>query len=113
MADIPVLFSRWEAFTGWVLNHTQKFPRRTRHTLANRIDNLLLDVYEALVEARYSRQRLPILKQINLELEKLRLFLRLAHTQRFLAHQSFAYACNELEEIGRMVGGWIKQQEPL
>ena len=34
------------------------------------------------VEARYQRDREPTLRRINLDIEKLRLFLRLSHEQR-------------------------------
>lgn len=112
-SEIPVLFVHWEAFVGWLLDHTEKFPRRLRFTLTNRIDNLTLDIFEAIVEARYSRQRIPILERINLALEKLRLLLRLARDRQVLPRRSFEHACKEIEVAGRMVGGWLRQQRKL
>jgi len=106
--DAPVVFARWEALTGWLLGRTAKFPRRVRFTLSNRIDNLALDIFEALVEARYTRRRAPILRRINLDLEKLRLLLRLARDQQHLDYGAFARACEEIDAVGRMVGGWRK-----
>lgn len=110
MSETAVLFTEWESFTRWILGHTEKFPRRVRLTLANRIDGLALDVFERLVEARYTRARLPALRSANLGIEKLRLFLRLAHDERMLDTRSFGYACEQLDRLGRMIGGWIRQQ---
>lgn len=110
MSEIAVLFGDWERFTGWLLEHTEKFPRRARFTLAQRIDALALAVFEGLIEARYTRDRLPLLKRINLDLEKLRLFLRLAHDQRMLDPRAFTYACEQLNAVGRQVGGWQRYQ---
>ena len=110
--DVPVVFARWEALVGWLLGRTAKFPRRVRFTLSNRIDDLALDVFERLIEARYTRARAPILRRVNLDLEKLRLLLRLARDQQHLDRRAFARAVEEIDEVGRMVGGWIRQQAP-
>ena len=108
--DLPV-FVRWTAFVGWLLPTTAKFPKRVRFTFSTRIDNLALDVVEELVEARYSRQKRQILQRINLKLERLRVLLRLTHEQQVLPHGSYAFAMRSLDEVGRMIGGWSKQQE--
>lgn len=108
--DPPAVFAAWEQFIGWLLNRTEKFPKRAAFTFRTRIDNLALDVYERLVEARYQRERSPLLARINLDLEKLRLLLRLAHDQRMLDPRAFSRACAELDTVGRMVGGWQRTQ---
>lgn len=109
--DPPVVYTRFESFLGWLLQRTEKFPRRAAHTLRQRIDTLALDVFERLIEARYTRDRAPILCQINLDLEKLRLLLRLAHEQAVLDPRAFRHACTELWDVGRMVGGWQRSVE--
>lgn len=109
--EVPALFAHWEQFVGWLLDRTAKFPKNLRHTLTGRIDNLALDVFERLVEARYTRARLPLLARVNLDLEKLRLLLRLAHDRRVLDTHAFEHAMVAIESAGRQVGGWSKQQE--
>ncbi|MBM4394961.1 MAG: four helix bundle protein, partial [Deltaproteobacteria bacterium] len=56
-ADEVPLFALWETVLHDLLARTAKFPKRVRFTLATRLDNLALDVFERLVEARYSRDR--------------------------------------------------------
>ncbi|MFT5685955.1 MAG: hypothetical protein ACI8RZ_006910 [Myxococcota bacterium] len=112
-AEIPVIFGKWEVLVGWLLGRTAKFPRRVRFSLAQRIDVLALSVFEGLIEARYTRERATILRQVNLDLEKLRLLLRLSHTQAFLDHRAFAHAIEGIDEVGRMVGGWLRTTEPV
>lgn len=108
--DPPAVFAAWEQFVGWLLERTEKFPKRVAFTFRTRIDNLALDVYERLIEARYQRERGTLLTRINLDLEKLRLLLRLAHEQRVLDPRAFSRACGELDTVGRMVGGWQRAQ---
>jgi hypothetical protein len=106
----PAVFIQWERFLGWLLPRTEKLPKRVAFTFRTRIDNLALDVFELLVEARYERERTPMLRRINLDLEKLRLLLRLVHDQHMLDGKAFAHACGELDATGRMIGGWLRQQ---
>lgn len=108
MSSVPEVFTHWEAFTAWLLDRTEKFPKRLRFTLTNRLDNLTLDVFEALIEARYTRDRARILEDLNLKLETLRLLLRIAKDRRVLDVNSFEHACRTIDTAGRMVGGWLK-----
>jgi hypothetical protein len=56
----------------------EKFPRGQRLLLGYRIQTTVLEVTEGIVEATYSAQSGPILRQVNLALEKLRSLFRLA-----------------------------------
>ena len=110
-ADELPIFTRWMQFLEWLLPTTEKFPKRVRFTFADRINNMALDIVEDLVEARYSRDKQHLLKRINLRLEKLRILLRLCHQLQYLPHQGYEHAMRALNEVGRMLGGWLKQQE--
>ena len=49
----------------------EKFPRTQKFLLGDRIQATALDVLEGLVEATYTRNRAPVLRAVNLKLEKL------------------------------------------
>lgn len=110
-SDVPIIFVKWMEFLTWLLPVTEKFPKRIRFTLANRIENLALDMVEDLVEARYTHKKHAILRRANLRLEKLRVLLRISKEQQHLSYKSYEHAIREMNEVGRMLGGWIKQQE--
>jgi hypothetical protein len=107
----PVILTRWLAFLEWLLPATEKFPKRVRFTFADRINNLALDIAEDLIEARYSRDKPAILRGANLRLEKLRILLRLSHRLHYLPHQGYEHASRSINEVGRMLGGWIKERQ--
>jgi hypothetical protein len=46
-----------------------------------------------------------------LRLEKLRVLLRISCEQHYLSHTAYEHAIRSVNEVGRMLGGWIKQQE--
>lgn len=107
--DLPI-FAKWMEFLDWLLAATDKFPVKARFSFCQRIEGIALDVVEDLVEARYSPDKRAMLRRANLRLEKLRVLLRLSHRRRYLSHDAFAHATKAVNETGRMLGGWMKQQ---
>ena len=60
----------------WLMGRVEKFPRSQKFTLGDRIVNISLDILDTLVEATYTRKRLPLLHKANVQLEKLRYLIR-------------------------------------
>jgi len=92
----------------WSCHHTSRFPRTHRFVLGERIERNLYDLLETLIQARYTRQRHPLLEQANRTLEILRFQMRLAKDLQCLRVNSYAFASKAVDEIGRLVGGWLK-----
>jgi len=92
----------------WSCHHTSRFPRNHRFVLGERIERTLYDLLETLIRARYTRQRQPLLEQANLILEILRFQMRLAKDLQCLKVDSYGFAGKSIDEIGRLVGGWMK-----
>src|SRR5215831_7567869 len=95
-------------FILWSCHHTGKFPRNHRFVLGERIERNLYDLLELLIRAKYSRQRQPLLEQANLVLEILRFQMRLAKDLQCLKVESYGFASRAIDEIGKLVGGWLK-----
>ncbi len=109
-ATLPII-QHWERTIHDILARTEKFPKRVRFTFSTRIDNLALDVYERLVEARYSKDKGEPLRRANLDLEKLRLLTRICHEERFLDERGYENVARNIDEAGRMLGGWMKERK--
>ena len=104
------MFIKWLEFMSWLILTVDKFPKKTKFTLADRMLNLGLDNVELLVVARYTKNKFGPLREINLNIEKLRLLMRISFEQKFLSHEGYKQSTYHLNDAGRMVGGWIKQQ---
>ena len=96
----------------WSCNHTSQFPRQHRFVLGERIERNLYDLLETLLRAKYTRLRQPLLEQANMILEVLRFQIRLARDLQCLRANSYEFASKALLEIGREVGGWMRQGQP-
>ncbi len=111
-----LVLARWEEFTGWLLQHTARWPRSARFTLCQRVQNHALDVTEMLVVARYEpRERAKLLPRVNLLLERMRFLFRLAVASRVMPGRGFETAMRRVDEAGRMLHGWretLRNREP-
>jgi len=97
-------------FLLWLIPAVEKFPRSQKFLLGDRMQTLALDVQESLIEATYSKSPTPHLLACNLRLEKLRFLFRLAMDLRYLDLARYEFAAKAIDEIGRLVGGWLKAQ---
>lgn len=106
--DYP-LFVKWYKTVDWILDAGEKFPKSVRFSLTGRLYGMALDVLEGVVEAIYTKERAYILKKVNVYIEKLRVLFRLSFDRRYISERQYRYIAGELDESGRMAGGWIKQ----
>ncbi len=109
MAQKENLLTRLEDFMVWFLPHLEQFPRNYKFLLGDRTVKIMLDIYEALIDAYYSKDKSAKLQRANLELEKLRRVLAVCTRMKFLSAKQLAHTSNRLYEIGIDLGGWIKQ----
>ena len=108
--ELPI-FIKWLDFVKWLLVATNNFPKKTRFTLADRQISIALQIVEDLVEARYSRNKSSILRRVNMNLEKLRVLIRICFETRVLPRKGYEQASYSINEVGKMLGGWMKQQD--
>jgi len=96
-------------FTRWYMALTLRFPKGHRVTLGDRIDGHLLDMIETAALARYARNKRPLLHKLNGQVEVLRHLTRVAVGLNLMSAKQYEFAARCTEEIGRQVGGWLKQ----
>lgn len=73
-----------------------------------------MDLLEILILTFYSAKdkKTARLAQANIQLEKIRYFTRLAFEIGCLSSGKYKELSEQNQELGRMVGGWIKSLHP-
>ena len=103
------LFTRTSDFLIWLLNHTGKFPKSERFRMAKRLEDSAFRFYELLIEAtRSTRRKRSLLIEADIELEKLRLYIRMSQACKLTSQAQYHYAAGVLVEMGKLLGGWLK-----
>jgi hypothetical protein len=96
-------------FCKWLLNHTNKFPKSYRFSVAVRLENAILDFIEFITIANMRKDKTPMLKRADEALSRLRLLLRLSYDMQFINLKSYEFGSQNLTELGKMLGGWLKK----
>jgi len=109
---LPIIQKTYD-FIIWLIPKISRFPRSHKFLLGDRIQNGLLDFLGLLVEAEFSSRKLSQLRKANVEFERVRLLLRMSNDLHLLGEDGYRFTSAQVVEIGRMLGGWIKQQESL
>lgn len=107
MTESPI-FSKTFDLLVWLTPVLTKFPKDQRFRLAARIDNSAFAFHEQLLLATRASDRRAVLTQADLELEKLRYYLRLAQAVKCLSFPQYEQATRLVNEIGKLLGGWLK-----
>lgn len=89
----------------------ESFPKAYRYNVVHRLGDAALDFQEHLFDARVrsGSARIGALRAADAALLKVRLYLRLAHKWRWLSDGQYAHVSRLVQELGRMLGGWLKQ----
>lgn len=110
MSELSVIQKTYD-FIKWYIPILNCLPHSHKFTLGERIINHLYDLLEGLVEARYSRQKLAQLENLNSKLDLLRYQARLLYDFELISFKRYEYINEQLKLIGTDLGAWIKQQK--
>ncbi len=108
MAQSALLIKTYD-FLKWLVPVTEKFPKSQRFVLAQRLQQSAFQFHDSIVEARRMRPNEAILKRADIELDKLRLYLRLCQELGFLGMGQYRHASQMTTEMGKLLGGWMKK----
>ena len=105
--DIPIFAKTYE-FYKVLTNQVISFPKTKRYTLGQRLDDIALDIFELLSSIPTTNDKVSTLNQISIKLDLLKILVRLAKDSLALNDKVYLELQEILQEIGRMLGGWIK-----
>lgn len=108
MAQEMVIQKKAYDLCKWLLNHTGKFPKSYRFSVAVRLENTILEFIELITVANMRRDKKPLLKKADEALARMRIMFRLSYEMQFINLKSYEFGGRQIAEIGKMLGGWLK-----
>lgn len=108
--------------------HLNHFPNHEKYGLALEIRRAAYAVYGLIVESQKRYHKKTALSGLDVEHEKLRMFIRLSHTLGYFefkdgrraekspvaqGEQRYLALSRLVDELGRMIGGWIVAERQL
>ena len=95
----------------WMIPQLDKFPRLRRYTLGEKINSLLLEILEFLLDATYSKRPYTPLNKANIKLSMLRHLWRLCMELKVIDKRRYRFGSDLITEIGQQTGGWQKYSD--
>lgn len=92
----------------WLYGTVNKFPKSQRFVLGQHIENTALTILKQIIEANKEKEKVHILQSISTKLDLLRTLIRLAKDLKFISIDQYMFVATEMNEVGKMLGGWIK-----
>ena len=106
---LPVLERLKSAYILWY-GYYQKLPRVHRYTLGERIDMLFVELIEAIACASFSlkNEKVLFLRIAIRKLDALKILLLVLWETKSLDTNKYGTVSLPLEEVGKMLGGWLR-----
>ena len=107
--DAPII-QKMSDFYKMIYETIKLFPKDEKFTIGEKIKNLVLKILENLIEAEFSLKynKIKLLEKASVKLDLLKLLIRICYELKLINLKKYIQIEKSLQEIGRMLGGWIK-----
>jgi four helix bundle protein len=103
-----IIFQKIYDLILWIFPLINKFPQKQRFVLGQQLENTMLEILKGIIQANQERNKLDILKQVSIDLDKFRILYRLAKDLRFMSVRQYQFGAEKINEVGKILGGWMK-----
>ena len=88
----------------------KNFPKTSRYTLGNNIDQHFLNMLAYVYQATYQNptEKINTIVRATGQLDMAKFLLSVAWEGKIMANNQYIKISADLDEIGRMLGGWKK-----
>lgn len=109
--EIPILKKSYDLYRNFH-EFRRAIPKQDRYTIWERSENAMLDMLEHILEAGYAKQsdKYLFLEKGSVKLNLFRFLVRLMKDSGSLDSKRYLVIQASIDEIGRMLGGWIRSQ---
>jgi len=109
MAKQSPIFIKTESFMLWVMHHAKQFPREERFRLTTQIEQIMFTFHQSLLYAVKTKDTMHYLQKADAEFDMLRTYFRFAVELKYTSTDQYKYVAEQMTEIGKLLGGWMKK----
>ena len=85
-----------------------QYPKGEKFALVVDIKRCMDTILERIIEAQKKYYKKTTLQELDVELAKLKVYIRLSFQLKFLPTKKYELWSGKVVELGKMTGGWIK-----
>lgn len=109
-SHLPI-FQKAYDLTLVIYRATAKFKREYKYTLGAKLKETIIEFLDWVIRANSERAKTPALKEADMRLERLRIYVRLGYDLEVIGVRKYEVLCRQMDELGKMLGGWMKQSK--
>jgi four helix bundle protein len=104
------LLAKLEELDAYSHQVSMQFPKYERHVLCAEIRASCNRLLRLTIQAAKRYHKKTTVQDLDIEVEVLRVLVRKAHRLRYINQKRYETWSRQIDEVGRMLGGWIKSQ---
>ena len=111
--DTPLFQAAYKLYLAWYVR-CQLIPKKDRFAIGQKTENLLLELLMLIVTAYHTKSlalKRETLFKANSTMECIKIIMRVAKDVRALDQRWYIEYERRLQEMGKMLGGWIRQTQ--
>ncbi|MEI8174830.1 MAG: diversity-generating retroelement protein Avd [bacterium] len=107
--DIPIIKKSYDLYKEFYKLRLT-VPKQDRYNLWQKCESTLITVLEGILMASQQSkiEKLPTLEKVSVKLNFLKICVRLMKDVKVITPKTYIIIEADLDEIGKMLGGWIK-----
>lgn len=107
--DIPIFKKTYDLYKTFY-GYRATISKQDRYTIWQKSEDLILVILEGVLTASklYKSEKVPVLDKVSINVNLLRVFIRLMKEVKTIDNKKYTILEEMIDEIGRMLGGWIR-----
>lgn len=94
----------------WIKPTVQKFAKVHKYSLGIQLENEVLELLKKIIVANLKREnKKEFIEECFVHYEIIKVLIRLSKEYKLLSMKQYEFVARELEDIGRLLGGWYKR----
>ncbi len=111
MIDQLIIFQKLYDLYLYTHKMVARFPKSQRFLLSNQLLQINMEMIKLTIIANSKPDRLNEQKQISVNLDLFRIYVRIAKDVNFLSIRKYGIVMEQLNEIGKLLTAWKKSTE--
>lgn len=107
-----LIYQKYVDLIRYSYNLLTKYPKAEKFALVANIKNCMFEALKLILRANkiYGNKaaRIDILNALDAEIQLQKVLVRISHEQKYISNNNYMEWSKRLDEIGRILGGWIK-----
>lgn len=110
MAEQLLIYQKLYDLVVWLYPLINRIPKGHKQVLGKQMEELCISLLLLILKANKAKGASRALLQLQFsdELDCLRILIRLGKDLRFISIKQYTLAAEKVNEIGRMLSGWMK-----